>query len=290
MSAVCSAARSVGEWAARYRATAMRMCRPSSVFSQMANCRTPPLASGRHESSRLPVALHAQARRSAPAGNGRARDAAPRAWPQDRPVSAVEGVEQGDPDRLLIGRQIVGLLVALAWNAGRRDIEVACEIESHRAVQDTPNGGDVATRGRASDPLEHPVERVGVGEDVMRRLPVGVLVGVAEAGHPKSRPVSERSAEVCRNGALTDCSLDRVDDPGRIIAQQLYGERRVVRSATRAAVCREQLRHLRGRFVAERNKIDRLARFGRFLCAARRHHLADDGWQQRGRMLPTDQV
>ena len=30
-----------GEWAARYRGTAMRMCRPSSVFSQMANCRTP---------------------------------------------------------------------------------------------------------------------------------------------------------------------------------------------------------------------------------------------------------
>ena len=101
---------------------------------------------------------------------------------------AVEGVEQGDPDRLLIGRQIVGLLVALAWNAGRRHIEIAREIESHRAVQDAPNGGDVAIRGRASDPLEHPVERVGVGEDVMRRLPVGVLVGVAEAGHPEAPP------------------------------------------------------------------------------------------------------
>jgi hypothetical protein len=64
----------------------------------------------------------------------------------------------------------------------------------------------------------------------------------------------------------------------------------VVRPATRAAVCREQLRHLPGRFVAERDKIDRLAPFGRFLCAARRHHLADDAWQQRGRMLPADQV
>ena len=56
---------------------------------------------------------------------------------------AVEGVEQGDPDRLLIGRQIVGLLVALAWNAGRRDIEVAREIESHRAVQDSPRRREV---------------------------------------------------------------------------------------------------------------------------------------------------
>ena len=56
---------------------------------------------------------------------------------------AVEGVEQGDPDRLLIGRQIVGLLVALAWNAGRRDIEIAREIEGHRTVQDSPRPPEV---------------------------------------------------------------------------------------------------------------------------------------------------
>jgi hypothetical protein len=40
MSAVCNAARSVGEWAARYRATAMRMCRPASVLPHAVNCRT----------------------------------------------------------------------------------------------------------------------------------------------------------------------------------------------------------------------------------------------------------
>ena len=68
--------------------------------------------------------------------------------------------------------------------------------------------------------LEHPVEGIGMGEDVVRRLPVAVLVGVAEARHPERRPVSERSAEVCRNGALTDCRLDRVDDSGWIVAKQ----------------------------------------------------------------------
>ena len=50
----------------------------------------------------------------------------------------------------------------------------------------------------SSDPPEHLAERVGVGEDVVRRLPVGVLVGVAEARHPKRRPVSERSAKISR--------------------------------------------------------------------------------------------
>src|SRR5271157_4595484 len=51
---------------------------------------------------------------------------------------AVERVEQSDPDRLLIGRQIVEPLPTLAWNTGRRHVEVASEIESHGAVQHSP--------------------------------------------------------------------------------------------------------------------------------------------------------
>ena len=143
---------------------------------------------------------------------------------------------------------------------------------------------------RDPDPPEHPAERVGIGEDVVRRLPVGVLVGVAEARHAKRRAVSKRSAEVYQNGAVTDCRLDCGDDPRRIIAQQPPRGRRVVRPAARAAVCRKKLRKLPGRFVAKRDKIDRLAPLGRFLGAARRHHLADDGWQHRRRILPADQV
>jgi hypothetical protein len=32
------------------------------------------------------------------------------------------------------------------------------------------------------------VDRVGESEDVVRRLPVGVLVGAAETRHPERRP------------------------------------------------------------------------------------------------------
>ena len=133
----------------------------------------------------------------------RLRRMAKRQMPRHQPCReidlslAVERVEQGGPDRLRVGRQIVEPLTILAWNAGRRHIEVAREIEGHRTVQQSPRRRQVID-GRYPDPLEHPVERIGVGEDVVRRLPVGVFVGVAESRHPERRAVSKRSAEVRR--------------------------------------------------------------------------------------------
>src|SRR5215475_7370092 len=46
----------------------------------------------------------------------------------------VKGVEQGGADRLRVGRQIVELFAAVAGDAGRRHIEIAGEIQGHRAV------------------------------------------------------------------------------------------------------------------------------------------------------------
>ena len=51
-----------------------------------------------------------------------------------------------------------------------------------------------------------------MAEDVVRRLPVAVFVGVAEARDPKRRAVSERPAEVRRGGAREDCRLESVND------------------------------------------------------------------------------
>jgi hypothetical protein len=66
------------------------------------------------------------------------------------------------------------------------------------------------------DAPEHLIDRVGIGEDVVRRLPVGVLVGIAEARDPERCPVSERSAKVRGRGACADRRLERVDDLYRI--------------------------------------------------------------------------
>ena len=196
----------------------------------------------------------------------------------------VEGVEQSGPERPLIGGQVVEPVVLLARDAGRRHI--AREIEGDRTVQHSPRRREVID-SRDPDPPEHLAERVGVGEDVVRRLPVGVLVGVAEASHPKRRPVCERAAKINGSAACADSRLDRFSDLDRIVAKQLPSERRMLRPAVRAVACREQLRHLAGRFVAKRDKIDRLAPFGRFLGAPGRRHLADDGWQHRGSVAPS---
>ena len=83
-------------------------------------------------------------------------------------------------------------------------------------MKDASNRRAVALRDGGSDPLEHPVERVRVGEDVVRRLPVAVLVGVAEARDPERRAVSERAAKVRRSGAAANRRPDRVDDRGWI--------------------------------------------------------------------------
>ena len=158
----------------------------------------------------------------------------------------VEGIEQGDADCLNIGGQIVELLAVLARNSRRRHIEIASEIESHRSMQDGAHGRDVAIGLSSPDPLEHLVDRIGIGEDVVRRLPVGVLIGIAEARHPERRPVSQRSTKVTRGGACPDRCLESINDPDWIVTEQLSGERRGIRAATCIAADSKQFGQLAG--------------------------------------------
>jgi hypothetical protein len=72
------------------------------------------------------------------------------------------------------------------------------------------------------------VDGVGVGEDVMGRLPVGVLVGTAEARHPERRRVGEGAAEVGGRGSRPDRRLQRGHDRNRIVAEEQMGERRMI--------------------------------------------------------------
>jgi hypothetical protein len=81
---------------------------------------------------------------------------------------------------------------------------------------------------------EHPVHRVGVGEHVVRRLPVAVLVGVSEARDPQRRRVGERSSESGGSGAGADRFLERLDDSDGIVSEQLCGKRCMIRPAPRA--------------------------------------------------------
>ena len=79
------------------------------------------------------------------------------------------------------------------------------------------------------------MDGVGIGEDVMGRLPVGVLVGAAEARHPERRRVGEGAAEVGGRGPGSDRRLERIHDRNRIVAEEHMGERRMIRPAAPAS-------------------------------------------------------
>ena len=93
-------------------------------------------------------------------------------------------------------------------------------------MQDPTDDSDV-TISVGPDPLDQLLKGVGVSEDVVRGLPIGVLVGIAKARHSERRAVSKRSAEVRRSSACEDCRLESLNDIRRIIAEQLSGERRM---------------------------------------------------------------
>src|SRR5262245_34832762 len=110
----------------------------------------------------------------------------------------IEGVEQSDTDLLSIGGQVSKRLAAIDRNARRRHIVIASEVKRHRSVQDTTHRLAVALPIGSSDSLQYPVGGIGIGEDVIGRLPISVLVGAPEACQPERRRIGERTAEVRR--------------------------------------------------------------------------------------------
>ena len=139
-----------------------------------------------------------------------------------------------------------------------------------------------------ADPLQRPVNGVSIGEDVVGRLPVGVLVGAAEARHPERRRIGERAAEVGGRGPGSDRRLDGVHDRGRIVAEERLG--RALRDPTSARAprpAREQVRQFRSRRVAQSDEIDRLTPGRRLLGTARGDHLADHASAARRQRAPS---
>jgi hypothetical protein len=86
------------------------------------------------------------------------------------------------------------------------------------------------------------VHGVGVGKDVVRRLPIGMFVGIAEARHPECRGISEGSAKIRRNGAGKHRLFEGVNNS----AEQVSGERLMVGPTRHAAASREQVRQFLG--------------------------------------------
>ncbi len=79
-------------------------------------------------------------------------------------------VEQCGADPLLVGGQIVEIPSFIAGDASRGHVEISSQIEGHGAMQQAARGRQAVDAG-SPDPLEHVAKRIGVSEDVMRRLP-----------------------------------------------------------------------------------------------------------------------
>src|SRR5271165_7399940 len=79
------------------------------------------------------------------------------------------------------------------------------------------------------NPFENLMNGIGIGEDVVSRLPIRMLVGGAEASDPERRRVSKRSPDIGGGGAATCRRRDRFNNCYRIVTEEAVSQRRVIR-------------------------------------------------------------
>ena len=115
----------------------------------------------------------------------------------------------------------------------------------------------------AADPLERLVDGVCISEDVVGSLPIGVLIGSAEARDPECRRIGKCPAEVGRRGSGLRSGFERIDDRAGIVGKEVLGQERMIRPAAHGAGNCEQMEQFQSGLLAQGGKIDGLAPFRR---------------------------
>src|SRR5262249_2797346 len=118
-----------------------------------------------------------------------------------RHVDLLLTVERGEKraqNLVTIQGQIVESVAVLAWQALRRNVEIAGQINGHRTMEYSAHCLDVpAFGGRCrANPLEGLVHCVAIGESVMRSLPVAMLVRRAKPRNAQCRGIGERASQI----------------------------------------------------------------------------------------------
>ena len=72
------------------------------------------------------------------------------------------------------------------------------------------------------------MDGIGIGEDVMGRLPISVLVGAPEACQQERGRIGEGTTKVGSRSARRDGRLERIQDRPRVIAEERLSERHVI--------------------------------------------------------------
>lgn len=142
----------------------------------------------------------------------------------------------------------------------------------------------------ALDPLQRLVEGVGVGEDVVGRLPIRMLICGSKTCHAERRRIGKCFAKVGRRSPGPRSAFQLINDTGRFFRQKPVGQIRMVRPPARAAADRDETKQFTNSALAQGVEVNGLAPRCRFLGTARFGHLADDGRQHLGRILPADEI
>src|SRR5205807_1443816 len=93
--------------------------------------------------------------------------------------------------------------------------------------------------------------------------------GSAKARDSERRRISKRSTEVGGRGPVPRRSCERIDNRGRVVAEEALGKRHVIRpSADIVAHC-EQVRQLPTSLLAKSDQVDGVARSGLLASGSR---------------------
>ena len=138
----------------------------------------------------------------------------------------VEGVEQGRADIVGGLGKVVQSRIALIRQPCGRHIQVTGQIDRHGAME---NASGVLTSivwqsATCRNPLQDLVNGIAVGEDVMRCLPVGVLVGRPELRHPARRRIRQRARQIHRRGSSPHSRLEGLQDCVGVVAKEGLGQ------------------------------------------------------------------
>jgi hypothetical protein len=118
----------------------------------------------------------------------------------------VKGIEQGRADTRDGLGEVVQSRITVVRQPCWRNIQVTGQIDRHRAMENAPSclGRIVRQRAARRNPLQGLVNGITVGENVMRSLPVGVLVGCPELCHPARRRIRQGARQIHRRGSSPD--------------------------------------------------------------------------------------
>ena len=204
------------------------------------------------------------------------------------PGLAVKGGQQPIEELVRRLRQIIEGTSILAGHPRRRDIQEPGEVQGHGAGKDAGRRIGIRIAGFVQT-LQDCVQGIGVGEDMVRRVPVRKLVRRPETGQTERGGVGQRPSQIGRPRPVAHGLFQRRDDLVRLIAEQPPGQIGVRLVRIRPGRIGKAPAHSLPRRIHEGDKVDGMPPGIRFFAPARPDHLVDGRGKDRHGPVTADQ-